>query len=31
MAKQVISKGGGKGLFDSLLGGVFGKNKPTPK
>ncbi len=31
MAKQVISKGGGKSLFDSLLGGVFGKNKPTPK
>ena len=31
MAKQVISKGGGKGLFASLLGDVFGKAKTTPK
>ena len=25
MAKQIISKGSGKGLFSSLLGDVFGK------
>lgn len=31
MAKKFISKGEGKGLFTSLLGEVFGNNKPTPK
>lgn len=31
MAKQVISKGEGKGLFASLLGEVFRNNKPSPK
>ncbi len=31
MAKQVITKGSGKGLFSSLLGDVFGKTRMTPK
>jgi len=31
MAKQIISKGSGKGLFSTLLGDVFGKTKQTPK
>lgn len=31
MAKQIISKGGGKSLFSSILGDVFGGTKPTLK
>lgn len=31
MAKQFLSKGEGKSLFASLLGEVFGNEKPTPK